>query len=135
MTAKKGKFHGRLLGIITAIGLLGSPSSFALTCAPPNLDAAYVRADVVVLGQLVSASMSEDFSAQGEFAVKTVFKGSPPDKLVISTNIGGLTYCGPDLTIGQPYLVFLTGDVPILVWVNDPSSDASGWIENKLATP
>lgn len=123
------RFDLKALSTIVAIGLMGSQGSFASICVPPDLDTAYKHANSVFVGRLTSASVSEDFSAQGEAVLDITLKGSPPKKLIISTNIWPLTYCGPDLTIGKPYLIFLVDRKPLLVWANDP--DTLRWIEKK----
>lgn len=129
-----------LLSLVVLIAALQSTNANALTCARPSLDTAYDNADLVFVARLVSASVSDDFSASGRLVLETTLKGSPPDKLAFDTNIGPLTNCGPDLTVGKAFLVFVKDGKPTLRIINDTASPqvsnaTSRWIANKLQTP
>ena len=120
------------LSLVGVTGLLGSGASDASTCVSPSLDATFNRAKEVFVARLVAATLSDDYSAQIDVVLDTGLKGSPPDRLTIKTNIGPIPYCGPDLTIGHHYVVFLTGSQPVLVLAND--AKVLRWIEGKIRT-
>jgi hypothetical protein len=139
MTFIRCKAARTFLVILALSGMLGPSDVGALTCAAPSLDTAYGNAAVVFVARLVSASVSDDFSARGELVLDTALKGTAPNKLSFVTNIGPLSSCGPDLIIGQAYLVFLIDEKPNLYLVNDKtapdrSNDTFSWIASKLQT-
>lgn len=109
----------------------------ALTCGGYDLDAKFKSADSVFVAQLVSAAMSENYAASGTLVLKETLKGDPPETLDFETNIGPFSYCGPDLTIGKAYLIFLAVGNPMLLDVSGGNPSGGGptilkWIEEKM---
>jgi|SRR6266496_3849172 len=107
--------HARLiLGIVGAVGAM-QVTAVACTCDLPNphqtvaQQVRQARADAraVFSGRVLRITKAAYF-LKVEFSVETVWKGSLPSKVVISTGRGGGD-CGYRFEVGERYLVYATG--------------------------
>ena len=120
----------RSLFILAIFAWADSHASF---CPAPDLDRAYEVADYVLIAQLDSARVVDQWTAEGEFHLQEELKGYPPAAIPFRINFNTQLECGIDLIFGKAYLVFakkedtaivilpgtsvIYGQSPMLDWV------------------
>ena len=88
------------------LAMFGWADTHASVCVIPDLDRAFEGADYVLIAQLDSAKVVDDWTAEGEFRLQEELKGYPPDRIPFRINFNTGLLCGIDLIFGKAYLVF-----------------------------